>query len=72
MGISKKSINTGIMRIGLICSIIASIIIFFIAFMVFDNHNFRILFAVAIGFLSLLVVIFLFKIVSWIIAGFFD
>ncbi len=27
MGISKKSVNTGIMRIGLVCSIIAAIII---------------------------------------------
>ena len=72
MGISKKSINTGIMRIGLICSIIASIIIFFIAFMVFDNNNLRLLLAIAIGFLSLLIVFLIFKIVSWIIAGFFD
>ena len=72
MGISKKSVNTGIMRIGLICSIIAGIIVFFLAFMILEMHNLRLLFAVGIGFIGLLVVLFLFKIMSWILAGFFD
>jgi hypothetical protein len=72
MGISKKSVNTGIMRIGLICSVIAGIVFFFVGFMVFEMHNLRYLFAVGIGFIGFIVVLFLFKIMSWVLAGFFD
>jgi len=72
MGISKKSINTGIMRIGFIFSVIAGIIFFLVGFMVFEMHNLRYLFAVGIGFIGFIVVFFLFKIVSWALAGFFD
>lgn len=72
MGISKNSFNRGIMRIGLICSIIISIIIFFITFMVLEAQNMQLLWAFGIGFISLLIVLLLFKILSWIIAGFFD
>ena len=72
MGISKKSVNTGIMRIGLVCSIIAAIIIFFFAFMILEVHNLRLLLAVGIGLIGLVVVLFLFKVMSWVLAGFFD
>jgi len=72
MGISKKSVNTGIMRIGLICSVIAGIIVFFLAFMILELHSFRLILAIGIGFITIIVVLFLFKIMSWVLAGFFD
>ena len=72
MGISKKSVNRGLMRIGLICSIILGILTFFISFMVLETQNLQLLWSVLIGFIALIVVLLLFKILSWIIAGFFE
>lgn len=72
MGISKKSVNRGLMRIGLICSIIVGILTFLISFMVLEAQNLQLLWSVLIGFIALIVVLLLFKILSWIIAGFFD
>ena len=72
MGISKKSVNKGIMRIGLICSIISGIIIFFLAFMTLELHSFRLILAIGIGLIIIITVLVIFKIMSWVLAGFFD
>tara|TARA_X000000368_G_scaffold355490_1_gene297210 strand:- start:321 stop:539 length:219 start_codon:yes stop_codon:yes gene_type:complete len=72
MGVSKKSINRGIMRIGIICSIPSAFIGLFLTFVTLDNHNLQLLWSLIVGLVTAFVVLLLFKSLSWIIAGFFD
>ena len=60
------------MRIGIICSIPSALISLFLTFIIIDNHNLQLLWSLIVGLVTAFVVLLLFKILSWIIAGFFD
>ncbi len=72
MGISKKSVNRGIMRIGILISIFSALIAFFLTFITLENHALQLLWSLIVGLIAVFVVLLLFKSLSWMIAGFFD
>ena len=72
MGISKKSFNTGLMRLGLIISLLLSIPAFLIGMLILEKQDLRVIWSFFIALITVFVVLLLFKLLSWIIAGFFD
>ena len=72
MGISKKSFNTGLMRLGLIVSLLLSIPAFLIGMLILEKQDLRVIWSFFIALITVFVVLLLFKVLSWIIAGFFD
>jgi len=72
MGISKKSFNTGLMRLGLIVSLLLSIPAFLIGMLILEKQDLRVIWSFFIALITVFVVLLLFKVLSWIIAGFFE
>ena len=72
MGISKKSFDTGLMRLGLIVSLLLSVPAFLIGMLILENQDLRVIWSIFIALITVFVVLLLFKVLSWIIAGFFD
>ena len=72
MGISKKSFNTGLMRLGLIVSLLLSVPAFLIGMLILENQDLRVIWSIFIALINVFVVLLLFKVLSWIIAGFFE
>ena len=72
MGISKKSFNTGLMRLGLIVSLLLSIPAFLIGMLILEKQDLRLIWSFFIALITVFVVLLLFKVLSWIIAGFFE
>ena len=72
MGISKKSFNKGLMRLGLIVSLLLSVPAFLIGMLILENQDLRVIWSIFIALITVFVVLLLFKVLSWIIAGFFE
>ena len=72
MGISKKSFNTGLMRLGLIVSLLLSIPAFLIGMLILEKQDLRVIWSFFIALITVFIVLLLFKVLSWIIAGFFE
>ena len=72
MCISKKSFNTGLMRLGLIVSLLLSVPAFLIGMLILENQDLRVIWSIFIALITVFVVLLLFKVLSWIIAGFFE
>ena len=72
MGISKKSFNTGLMRLGLIVSLLLSVPAFLIGMLILEKQDLRLIWSFFIALITVFVVLLLFKVLSWIIAGFFE
>ena len=72
MRISKKSFNTGLMRLGLIVSLLLSIPAFLIGMLILEKQDLRLIWSFFIALITVFVVLLLFKVLSWIIAGFFE
>ena len=72
MGISKKSLDTGLMRLGLIVSLLLSVPAFLIGMLILENQDLRVIWSIFIALITVFVVLLLFKVLSWIIAGFFE
>ena len=72
MGISKKSFNTGLRRLGLIVSLLLSVPAFLIGMLILENQDLRVIWSIFIALITVFVVLLLFKVLSWIIAGFFE
>jgi hypothetical protein len=72
MSISKNSFNRGLMRIALVIGILFSILGFLISYSILDFNNFRIIYSLVVSFIILFGVLILFKLLSWILSGFFD
>ena len=68
----KKSFNTGLMRLGLIVSLLLSIPAFLIGMLILENQDLRVIWSIFIALITVFVVLLLFKVLSWIIAGFFE
>ena len=72
MGISKNSFDTGLMRLGLIFSLLLSVPSFLIGMLILENQDLRVIWSIFISLITVFVVLLLFKVLSWIIAGFFE
>ena len=60
------------MRLGLIVSLLLSVPAFLIGMLILENQDLRVIWSIFIALITVFVVLLLFKVLSWIIAGFFE